>query len=583
MIDPPADYTRLAFLIAVAGLVIAVVGLLICLILGVGPFAGAPPNMSTGHPIKNIVPPPPRSRTSQPTSKPTPSKASAPSSTSPTRPPSHTYSDSSTESHSKPQASAPSSSSSSTPTAAPQPTPTPVPIRGKRAEEQSTLHDELYQEVPIQDVVEPVAPEDMEEVKRMQHEALELQRAQHEHGSHLHAHAHPINQGRASSHQAVVTSKPEEEVGPQNKFVSPIAGSDDHPRALFRLSNVFTNASITARDLLFFMEVPRAVTYEFEQIISKAFGPRPANDVSTISPLCASDANCRDRTLSTRVGPRYDPTFSLLNRKSLTPGQFQDLINPYDIGLGFADASVSKVLKHRPRVMLMTMLRKPVDRFVSFYEELRENSDNIYKCMRDKSKGVLDDQMDWDCRDPTVRQYLQRFSSIAGLEAEQQREMATALTSTGSMTPLSLTNLDAKSFLTFQKTTEMDNYMTRMLLGATRFGFQPVKIREAEKREMVEKAKNTLRNMPFFGLAERYHDSVKLFLYTFGFDTRRAASLVKAIPKAEETIDLSELDLERTEIEDAEWMDMELYQFARNLFEQRMELMRKKLEQFDFE
>jgi hypothetical protein len=95
-------------------------------------------------------------------------------------------------------------------------------------------------------------------------------------------------------------------------------------------------------------------------------------------------------------------------------------------------------------------------------------------------------------------------------------------------------------------------------------------------KEHVALAKVHLESLAFFGLKERFDDSVKLLAYTFGWSPIKMEAKLNLAPsdsKPKVTPEIQEL-LEKTNK-----LDMELYQYACELFDHRFQQMERELKE----
>lgn len=97
-------------------------------------------------------------------------------------------------------------------------------------------------------------------------------------------------------------------------------------------------------------------------------------------------------------------------------------------------------------------------------------------------------------------------------------------------------------------------------------------------RDSLAQAKEQLEACAFFGLVERFDESMALMSYTFGW------SPVGAVPKLREATTPAEIealpDDIRTMLEDCNRLDTKLYRYAEKLFEKRMKAMVRHLREF---
>ncbi|GMT37645.1 hypothetical protein PFISCL1PPCAC_28942 [Pristionchus fissidentatus] len=115
--------------------------------------------------------------------------------------------------------------------------------------------------------------------------------------------------------------------------------------------------------------------------------------------------------------------------------------------------------------------------------------------------------------------------------------------------------------------------MTRMLADLTLVDCYDTTKMEREKRDsiMLESAKANLRSLSFYGLKERMDDSQWMFERLFGLRfTKRLAEWNKS--KSNDTIVTPQI-MER--IRETNALDMELYAYAVELFDERMGRMKR--------
>lgn len=97
-------------------------------------------------------------------------------------------------------------------------------------------------------------------------------------------------------------------------------------------------------------------------------------------------------------------------------------------------------------------------------------------------------------------------------------------------------------------------------------------------RDSLNQAKEQLEACAFFGLVERFDESMALMSYTFGW------SPVGTVPKLREATTPAEIealpDDIRTMLEDCNRLDTKLYRYAEKLFEKRMKAMVRHLREF---
>jgi glycosyltransferase involved in cell wall biosynthesis len=170
---------------------------------------------------------------------------------------------------------------------------------------------------------------------------------------------------------------------------------------------------------------------------------------------------------------------------------------------GHVDTTIQRVLPRRAK--FVTMLRHPIERVISHFDYLRR---------------VLH----------------------PGHEAVQNMTLAEFL------------DYEPGSFLA-------RNYDARMLAGLTYGG----SLHSYEDPSLLELAKESLAGFAFFGIAERYEDSIRLLDKSFSWRASPAQQVRNAAH-----VKLQNLDQETVRrVEDANRVSLELYQWAGDLFEAR--------------
>eukprot|EP01103_Thecamoeba_quadrilineata_P017853 TRINITY_DN6511_c0_g1_i1.p1 TRINITY_DN6511_c0_g1~~TRINITY_DN6511_c0_g1_i1.p1 ORF type:complete len:501 (+),score=79.84 TRINITY_DN6511_c0_g1_i1:37-1539(+) len=134
-------------------------------------------------------------------------------------------------------------------------------------------------------------------------------------------------------------------------------------------------------------------------------------------------------------------------------------------------------------------------------------------------------------------------------------------------------NTTMGQFLSMILTQEQDNYMVRAYTGQTRITFSKKRFGFGSRiaDELLQEAKRFLTKIPFFGLTERYDESVELLKWTFNLTEMVLESPPKRnYGKPQKPIASSY----EKRIRAVEWADNQLYEFATRLFQKRIEYMR---------
>jgi len=100
--------------------------------------------------------------------------------------------------------------------------------------------------------------------------------------------------------------------------------------------------------------------------------------------------------------------------------------------------------------------------------------------------------------------------------------------------------------------------------------------RKTGSNPSLDLAKEHLRECAFFGLTERFQDSVNLFAYIFRLPPMREIPKLRAAPKRSDRTQLSSQALDR--LYELNQDDIELYAYAQELFEDRYTRMREELQ-----
>ena len=123
-----------------------------------------------------------------------------------------------------------------------------------------------------------------------------------------------------------------------------------------------------------------------------------------------------------------------------------------------------------------------------------------------------------------------------------------------------------------------NNRQTRMLADLSLVGcYNLSKMPEEERKQvMLRSAKRNLRRLAFFGLTEYQQDSQFLFEQTFKLNFTMPFDQLNDTRAGQELQFVTPQQMER--IKQLNSLDLELYQFARDLFVQRKILMQTKVE-----
>ena len=154
--------------------------------------------------------------------------------------------------------------------------------------------------------------------------------------------------------------------------------------------------------------------------------------------------------------------------------------------------------------------------------------------------------------------------------SESDRRVCACLHQLLSCTGSNWTGVSLNEFLSCRHNLAHDR-QTRMLadlrpLGCYNSSALPATLR---RRLLLRSAANNLRQMSFFGLTERLADSALLFERRFGVRFDVALRQFASTHGQTEASRLSETDRRRVHL--ANRLDTKLYEYARRLFERRMQ------------
>lgn len=264
-------------------------------------------------------------------------------------------------------------------------------------------------------------------------------------------------------------------------------------------------------------------------------------------------------------------------------------------GLGHTDVSLGLALDRE--TVFITFLREPVDRLTSLFNFLRGNVEAFLSCLEALKAGRIrlnggqveseDNDLQLMCsenrNDKRLHDYKTNVSFLRftrqTYDTLQQHTRRTGLPwiyGTHNLPP----DVPFKTFLLDMIELKMDNLMVRSLAGITATSLVPLFAQPKTPEATLQLAKDVLSKMPFFGLADRFEDSIKLYLWTFGIPIidRNLASVTAALKRnahRNETPKIATTETERAF--EMEWMDRELYRYSQGLFEERMSQMKRHL------
>lgn len=112
------------------------------------------------------------------------------------------------------------------------------------------------------------------------------------------------------------------------------------------------------------------------------------------------------------------------------------------------------------------------------------------------------------------------------------------------------------------------NRQVRQIAGALTLKSEA---RDLSGDDLLAIAKVRLQEFAYFGLAERFEDSLRLLCYTFGWDPVHEYTLYNVAPHPSNKDDLTQEELEAAQR--VNHLDLALYQYAEELFQVRMDQM----------
>ena len=214
-------------------------------------------------------------------------------------------------------------------------------------------------------------------------------------------------------------------------------------------------------------------------------------------------------------------------------------LSDFKLIMGHFGYGIHRILSQEP--LFVTMLRNPVERVISNFEHELRSYTHPFSKTPDK-KSILQIYLD----NPFHKQkYTNIQTYYLGLDFD-----STLLVKSFANTPFSEL---------LRATTSVPIYLSPQIPGD----------------KLLDAAKKHLSEFAFFGLAEKFEESLFLLCYTFGWKPIRRYSIIN---KAKERMNSSTLTKDIIDkIMECNKLDMELYEYAQKLFEQRYDEMVVKL------
>jgi len=265
----------------------------------------------------------------------------------------------------------------------------------------------------------------------------------------------------------------------------------------------------------------------------------------------------------------------------------------YDFVYGHSDFRVVDLIDWKPTLTVL-MLRDPVKRLVSEYYYIKRNAFSKLSCKKQlfsKGGSSLDDY----CKSlvsrpklfhiPNFDNFLEDPDYHKKLSKKEKTEFYKPhLDFASEFKSLGLNeNSTLEDFVNLHLVRSHDNYMLRVLTRTTvlqsltqkkPFSFQSDKKASLAK---LKYAKKVLQNSAFFGITERYSESMKLLLWSFGFYEEHQ-SILESIPTSNAGFQNNTPDIPPRVfnlISQVDTYDASLHSFAAKLFDARLQWMSK--------
>lgn len=390
-----------------------------------------------------------------------------------------------------------------------------------------------------------------------------------------------------------------------------------------------SDAPSANRDLVLFLHIPKSAGQSFRSLLGSTIGKNPRrHDPAFVSPECAALPLCL--AASDRLGYRLDMNFlGDKQHAQLDLAGIAQYYKSYDVVAGHLDASVELAFPRR-RVVAISVLRHPWQRFLSFYRFLNGNARLLHHCTQARLTGEFDsglmvvqlnlykktlragapiqrsmfsmlaeDHPFYACR--RVVKKVTRMSSLQELEAALDAEYQGALNGSQPLSHLSLPlNVSMQQFAEDLVHLRLANYVTQALSGFSSSSFHDrtlvAKLREGlhappvdlEHRppEIYVRARQRLDSLAFVGLVERWPETVELFVRSFEpmnvdwsdpkqlerfVGSHRNPSLEGELAYAPPAPQPSEEELAaiQARVLEIEWLDLALYGRGERIFEHR--------------
>ena len=376
------------------------------------------------------------------------------------------------------------------------------------------------------------------------------------------------------------------------------------PQYPYYLRNIynFIDANPNNRDFITFLHIPKTAGQNFHAIFTFLFTAnnfitKLKNGIVTfnqkvqeqnnpksglfplMTPICRQYNFCKMLQLQKKpqmIPPRLDYTFAstkFVNRIKGDTALTRKYLNIWDYTVTHFDISLSYVLSSR-RPVFITFLRKPIDRFYSYFNFLQTQSYGLKHCLklyqndqlqqhlatlkerrkkdkrereREQQRSLLDDEdsdsdSDSDSEDKIAERIKEELTRQQEKYSKCNFNTANFIT-TNEITTLKqldqllqnklkiwknhkqltlsimpILNYNFENFLYDLEEIDQNNYMTKAYSGTSYFsyfGHQKKKAGKLSLKQQYTLAKKALRRFVFIGLTELFQESVQIFYKTF--------------------------------------------------------------------
>lgn len=375
------------------------------------------------------------------------------------------------------------------------------------------------------------------------------------------------------------------------------------------LGTTQANLPAAERGFFFFLHIPKTAGMSLYALMLERMA-RTAGDTHDIAPECVAVPPCQwSGTHVERLDPNfaphpddqplYDDPVALAARMA---GQ--------DALAGHCDYTVAAVLaRYRQSMQVVTLMRRPVARIRSLHRFLAGNTKTMIRCFQLKAEGRLqlleveemlkvpllgkNTPLNTKCSTGVFRHRLEAWPNAQAYQRQQTAVWKACLAISPSATACSIgpnslpLEVDLAAFVAALPALQLDNYMTRVISGLSHTSYLgSQKQRRISDQDMLRLAKANLDSFAFVGLTERYQESIRLLQLAMGdlvdeeqLRTQAAVNWNQWSHQSDEQADRKATDREPAkpispsvleDIEQLEWMDLQLYDHAAARFEKTL-------------